>query len=313
MTEELMVNRGGGTEAGALRDRLLSGAPVRERTIRAGGVSTAVLEGGTGEPLLLLHGPGEHALKWLGVLPALTARYRVVAPDLPGHGSTRLEGRALTTDLVLDWIDGVIGATCASPPTVVGQTVGGAMAAAHAAARSGVERLILVDALGLAPFAPTAEFGGALHAYLASPDERTFDGLMRYCMHDVERLRRRAGEAWAPFVAYTLDLVRDGERREALAALMERFGFPAVPAETLARIPVPVALIWGRQDLATDIAVAETASTRYGWPLYVIEDCGDDPVMEQPERFVETLTRLSRTAAASSRTPARIIASEHLP
>jgi pimeloyl-ACP methyl ester carboxylesterase len=170
------------------------------------------------------------------------------------------------------------------------------MAAVHAVARGGVRRLVLVDALGLAPFAPTAEFGVALHAYLASPDERSFDHLMGYCMHDIERLRRRAGEAWAPFVAYTLELVRDAERREALAALMERFGFPAISPETLARITVPVVLIWGRQDLATNVAVAEAASTRYGWPLHIIDDCADDPVMEQPEHFVETLTRLPDAA-----------------
>jgi pimeloyl-ACP methyl ester carboxylesterase len=31
------------------------------------------------------------------------------------------------------------------------------------------------------------------------------------------------------------------------------------------------------------------ASARYGWPLYVIEDAGDDPAMEQPEAFLEAL------------------------
>ena len=37
------------------------------------------------------------------------------------------------------------------------------------------------------------------------------------------------------------------------------------------------------------------ASRRYGWPLHVIEECADDPVMEQPERFLEALNQREGT------------------
>jgi pimeloyl-ACP methyl ester carboxylesterase len=50
-------------------------------------------------------------------------------------------------------------------------------------------------------------------------------------------------------------------------------------------------LIWGRHDLATDLSVAQAASDRYGWPLHVIEDAGDDPAMEQADAFVAALRR----------------------
>ena len=40
------------------RERLLAGLPVTERRLRLAGVSTAVLEGGDGPPVVLLHGPG---------------------------------------------------------------------------------------------------------------------------------------------------------------------------------------------------------------------------------------------------------------
>jgi pimeloyl-ACP methyl ester carboxylesterase len=70
------------------RDRLLEGLPVVERRLDLAGISTPILEGGQGPPLVLLHGPGEHALKWLRVLPDLVRRHRVVAPDLPGHGAS---------------------------------------------------------------------------------------------------------------------------------------------------------------------------------------------------------------------------------
>src|SRR6266508_3623535 len=72
------------------REELLAGLPVAERRIELAGVTTAVLEGGDGPPMVLLHGPGEFAAGWLRVLPDLAADHRVVVPDLPGHGASTL-------------------------------------------------------------------------------------------------------------------------------------------------------------------------------------------------------------------------------
>ena len=52
---------------------------------------------------------------------------------------------------------------------------------------------------------------------------------------------------------------------------------------------MPTTLIWGRHDRATPLSVAEAASARYGWPLQVIENCNDDPPVEQPEALLRTL------------------------
>ena len=70
---------------------------------------------------------------------------------------------------------------------------------------------------------------------------------------------------------------------------MEQLGIPAIPPADLARIAVPTTLIWGRHDLATPLAVAEEASARYGWPLHIIENCNDDPPVEQPEALLRAL------------------------
>ena len=52
---------------------LLAGLPVTERRLALAGVSTAVLEGGDGPPLVLLHGPGAYGAHWLQVIPELAA------------------------------------------------------------------------------------------------------------------------------------------------------------------------------------------------------------------------------------------------
>ena len=98
------------------RQRLLADMPVTERRLQLAGVSTAVLEGGSGPPVVLLHGPSGYAAHWMGVIPGLVATHRVIAPDLPGHGASEVEGGPLDAGRVLEWLGALIERTCMSPP-----------------------------------------------------------------------------------------------------------------------------------------------------------------------------------------------------
>ncbi len=42
-------------------------------------------------------------------------------------------------------------------------------------------------------------------------------------------------------------------------------------------------------EAAVSIRVVERASEHYGWPLHIIENCADDPAIEQPDAFLRTL------------------------
>lgn len=279
------------------RERLLAGLPVTERRLDPAGVSTAVLEGGAGPPLVLLHGPGEHAAKWLRLLPLLTPDHHAVAPDLPGHGASAAMDEPLDADRVVAWLGELVERTCPTPPVLVGQILGGAIAARFAAAHGErLRHLVLTDSLGLAPFQPAPEFGGALGEFVTRPTPETHERLWRLCAHDLEALRSALGPLWEPFEAYNLDRARDASGGPTRSALMELFGLPALPDDVLAAIRVPTTLIWGRHDLATPLSVAEAASGRYGWPLQVIDGAADDPPLEQPEAFAAAL----RTAVGPS-------------
>ena len=282
-------SEGSGSDA---RARLLSAMPVTERQLDLAGIRTAVLEGGDGPPVVLLHGPGEYAAKWIRVVPKLVKSWRVIVPDLPGHGESKVPGGRIETDRVLEWLKALIAQTCAAPPALVGQILGGAIAARFAISDGRrLDRLVLVDALGLAPFRPAPEFGHALTDFLAAPGGETHDGLWRYCAFDLDRLRDRMGDDWNRIRNYNLDRALAATLHATQQSLMEQFGVPAIPEAELSRIVLPTTLIWGRHDLATSLSVAQAASKRFRWPLHVIEDAGDDPPIEQPEAFLNALDR----------------------
>ncbi|MPZ44888.1 MAG: alpha/beta fold hydrolase [Betaproteobacteria bacterium] len=264
--------------------------PVTERRLELAGISTAVLEGGSGAPIVLLHGPGEYAAKWMRVIPDLAKTHRVVAPDLPGHGTSEVADGLLDADRVYAWLGELIERTCPTPPVLVGQILGGSIAARFAVEHGDrLSRVVLVDAFGLAPFQPTPEFDLALTEFIAQPTEDTHDRLWRRCAFDLDGLRERMGESWGWLKAYNLDRAGAKYLHAAQNSLMTQFGMPAIPPAELERITVPTALIWGRHDLATQLPVAEAASARYGWPLQVIESAADDPPIEQPEAFLKAL------------------------
>lgn len=281
------------------RRQLVRAMPVTERVIDLGGISTAVLEGGAGAPIVLLHGPAACAAHWIRVIPGLVDTHRVIAPDLPGHGASVVTDGALPATRVLEWLGRVIERTCAAPPTLVGHLVGGAIAARFAIEHGDrLGSLVLVDTFGLDELRLPPEFAAALRQYLTRPSEATHERLWRHCAFDVDGLRRQMGALWEPFAAYNVDRMRAKGVASAVSALMEVFGEPAIPAARLARIAVPTTLVCGRHDRAT-LPGAEAASSRFGWPLHVVEGAADDPPIEQPEEFARALRVASSVPATA--------------
>jgi pimeloyl-ACP methyl ester carboxylesterase len=275
---------------GEARRKLLDGLPVSEHRLELADVSTALLEGGEGPDMLLLHGPAAYGASWQQVLRELVTTHHVIAPDLPGHGASSMVEGHLDGARVTAWLGELIEQTCITPPVLVGQLVGGAIAARFAADQGErLERLVLVTPLGLAPFEPSPAFGAALMGFLSNPGEETHDELWAHCVHDLEALRRQPGARWELLKAYSLDVLRTTRVTEAMDELMEEFATTPIPEATLARIAVPTTLIWGRHDSIVPFSVGEAASARYGWPLRVIENAGNEPALEAPDAFLYAL------------------------
>jgi 3-oxoadipate enol-lactonase len=109
----------------------------------------ATTDRGSGDAILLLHGqPGEGA-SWLAVVDILADRFRVLAPDRPGYGSTDLEARGMAenADLMAEFIkDRDVDSV-----TVVGHSWSGGVAILLATRHPELVRsIVLVGAVGSA-------------------------------------------------------------------------------------------------------------------------------------------------------------------
>jgi 3-oxoadipate enol-lactonase len=94
--------------------------------------STSYQDAGEGTVLLLLHGFCESHLIFENLIPELTASYRVIAPDLPGHGATSWDKGIRTLDDFACWLRDFLDALEVEDCVLVGHSMGGYIAAAFA-------------------------------------------------------------------------------------------------------------------------------------------------------------------------------------
>ena len=142
--------------------------------IKAGGVSIAYEEAGTGDPVVLLHGsgPGVSArANWDRTLTAVADMgYRAIAPDFVGFGaSDRPEGYVYSSENWADSIADLIDALGLGPVHLVGNSMGGRIALTLAA--KAPERVRSLTLMGvLSPSVPRAQTLTNLRSFTPSYD-----------------------------------------------------------------------------------------------------------------------------------------------
>ena len=108
---------------------------------------------GRGPVMLLLHGAGAATHSWRDLMPLLADRFDVIAPDLPGHGFTRISSRRqCALPAMATAVAGLLDHLAAAPKVIVGHSAGTAIALQIVLSKQlDPERVIGLNA-ALAPF-----------------------------------------------------------------------------------------------------------------------------------------------------------------
>lgn len=257
----------------------MTGARDSQRMI-VGGIDVEVLRGGSGKPVLLLHG-FQTLSDEAPFLSELAKHCSYFAPSLPGFGAS-MRPRDFDTiyDLVrhtLDLIDIVPG----DEVTLIGFSFGGWLAAEAAVMRPAkLSSLVLVDPVGIR--VSDRETRDILDIFNVHPDvvrDKTYYDPKRFApdfdaMEDAE-------------------LVTYARNRDALClyAWNPLLYNPRLK-DWLRRIDVPTLVVWGANDGIVSPAYGRTyASLIAGARFSLIDKAGHHPEIEQPGTFVAQLAR----------------------
>jgi len=280
---------------------MLAGLPLAERRLAPARVSTAVLEGGDGRPLILLHGGIEcGGAYWAPVVPALAVGRRLVVLDVPGLGASEPVDR-LDDAAFADWLADLIALTCREPPDLVAHSLLGSLAARFAASHGRlIRRLVVYGAPGIGPYRMPMGLRIVAIRFTIRPNERNEERFERWAFVDRDAVRARDPEWLDAFSAYTVERARVRHVKRTMVQLVQT-GTKRVPSEELRRVAVPVALVWGREDRFVSLRVAEEAEGGLGWPLHVVDAAGHVPHIERPDAFLTALAAALDDAGISPR------------
>lgn len=109
----------------------------------------AYYSAGSGEPLLFLHGGLLGALTFKRLLEKLSEHYRVIAPDIPGFGSSPLPRDIWGLPEYADFFNSFIRELGLEHISLIGYSFGGGIALHMSVANPHVSRLILIDSMGI--------------------------------------------------------------------------------------------------------------------------------------------------------------------
>ena len=275
--------------ADSARERMLAGVPLIERRAHVAGVSTTVLEGGNGPPLVLLHGGIEcGGAYWAPVISRLAEAHALVVPDVPGLGESEPVAD-LDPEMFARWFGELIQETCDDRPTMIAHSLLGTLAARYAARNSdSLRRLVIYGTPGIGPYRMPLGLMIAAIRFDLRPTERNAERFERFAFFDLDGARQRDDgwlDAWS---AYTRERAMVPHVKRAMRRLIKSCR-KQVPEAELRRISVPTSLIWGSHDRFVPLSVGEWAAARFGWPLSVLEQAGHVPHIERPEVFLSAL------------------------
>ena len=254
---------------------------------------------GKGPLVLLIHGMAGSATTWKQVMPALSERFTVLAPDLLGHGeSDKTKGDYSLGAMASTLRDLIVGLGY-KRATVVGQSYGGGIAMQFAYQYpERCERLVLVDAGGLGsevnPVLRMLTLPGSealLLVACAPPVRRVVETIGRVVFRKKLENAAVIPELWRSYAS--LGHV-DGRRAflRTLRAVIDPRGQSVSAADKLyLAAGIPTLIIWGAEDriIPVEHAHAAHAAIPGSW-LEIIEGVGHYPHCEAPDRFVGALT-----------------------
>lgn len=283
---------------------------VEPKFVEIHGVRQAVLDVGTGdEVLLLIHGMAGSAQTWREVLPQLAKKYRVIAPDLLGHGQSEKPRTDYSLGAFAVGLRDLLDELGVDSATVVGHSLGGGVAMQFLYQHPEYcRRLVLISSGGLGPdvgwilrllAAPGAEF--VMPVIAPAPVLRAGNAV-RSWLSSMGLRSPRGAEIWNAYSSFSDRATREAFIRTLRSVVDYRGQSVSALNRLNLRANLPVLAIWGEKDDIIPVDHAYSAlQARPDCRVEVLPDVGHFAQVEAPSAVTDLIDDfISTTEPADS-------------
>jgi magnesium chelatase accessory protein len=261
--------------------------------MEAGGVRWHVQTFGDGPDMLLLHGTGASGHSWRRIAPILASRFKLIIPDLPGHGFTSYPAsNVFTLPGMAGAVASLMQALGASPAVAVGHSAGAAIAVRMVLDGQATPRALIGVNAALHPF---RGFAGQFFSPLAklmvlNPLIPRLFAWRAMDQASVARLLEGTGSAVAPDdVEFYRRLFSSPGHCAAALAMMARWDLEPLVRD-LPKLVTPLTLIVGENDKAVPPADAQVTKLKArNAKIAKVADAGHLAHEERAPRVVELI------------------------
>lgn len=265
---------------------------MSERTARdvtARGVRMRVIEAGAGQPILLVHGFLVSHIEFDDVIDPLAARFRVVAPDLPGFGDSEKPSPTrypYGIEAFSEALADIIAAMELGRVSILGHSMGGAVALTLAASHPElVDRLVLVDAL-VYPFPLELRSRVSLVPVLGPFLFKQLYGRGTFRGYFREQVFSPGFDVPLDRVDRYYDRFNTPAARESAYAVLSAMTDTRPVVARIPRVKAPTMVVWGRHDRLLPPVFGQRLAREVGGARLELLDAGHAPNEERPEELV---------------------------
>jgi pimeloyl-ACP methyl ester carboxylesterase len=282
---------------------------LEHKSIEIHGERLAYYDEGHGEVILLIHGMAGSSRTWREILPGLAKRYRVIAPDLLGHGQSAKPRTDYSLGAFAVGLRDLLDELEVDSATVVGHSLGGGIAMQFLYQHPDYcRRLILISSGGL------GQDVGWILRLLAAPGAELFmpviapklvlqaGNSVKSWLTSMGLRSPRGAEIWNAYSSFSDPQTRDSFLRTLRSVVDYRGQSVSALNRLQLKADLPTLAIWGQDDTIIPVDHAYAAlEARPDCRLEVLPDVGHFAQVEAPSLVIDLIDDfITATSARTS-------------
>lgn len=256
---------------------------VQEKFITVNESKIRYLESGnSNDVLVLVHGLGASAERWVDVIPIFEKHFRVIVPDLIGFGHSDKPLVDYTPDFFSEFLGAFFNTINLDKPNLIGSSLGGQIVVEYAAQNpKKINKLVLVS-----PAGAMKQSTPALDAYIMAalyPNEES-------AKNAFEMMEGSGEEVDPPIITGFIERMKMPNAKMAFMSTILGLKNSEIITNKLQSINNPTLIIWGADDPVIPISHADDfVSAIKDCRFYRMDNCGHTPYVQDPEHFANVV------------------------